>query len=191
MKKLEAWKIISSEMVFDHKWYKLRKDVVEIGGGNVIDDYFVSVRPEVVIVFPVTREGQVLMVRQYKHGAQQILLEFPGGVIDGGEEIEEAAKRELIEETGYKVGKLIFLNSLVDNPTKDTNKIHLFLGLDAVQVGEQNLDNTENIQVIKVPLNEIKVKLRNGEISVAGSVALAFLSLDKLDELSDKNEKGA
>lgn len=180
MSKIKAWKIISSELVFEHRWYKLRKDVVEIAEGKVIDDYFVSVRPEVVTVFPVTEEGEVVMVQQYKHGARQILLEFPGGVIEDNEDIELAARRELIEETGYEVEKFIPLNILVDNPTKDTNRIHTFLALGAKKVKEQELDDTENINVVKVPLEEVKQLIRRGEIKVAGSVALGFMALDYL-----------
>lgn len=180
MSEIKAWKIISSEVVFDHRWYKLRKDVVEIASGIIIDDYFVSVRPEVVTVFPVTEDGDVIMVQQYKHGAQQILLEFPGGVIEEGEDIELAAKRELVEETGYEVERLIKLSTLIDNPTKDTNKIHLFLALGAKKVKEQSLDDTENIKVIKVPLKDLKQLIRNGEICVAGAVSLSFLALDYL-----------
>src|SRR5688500_20407414 len=102
MKQLQKWQILKSALVFDHKWYKLRRDEVRLPNRALIDDYFVSVRAEVAIVFPVTPSGEVIMVRQYKHGAQEILLEFPGGVFNTEREpAESAAMRELQEETGH------------------------------------------------------------------------------------------
>ena len=96
------WKVLKSELVFDEKWYKLRRDEVELPNGKVMDDYYVSVRPDVVLSFPVTEDGDVIFVRQYKHAAADVFIELPGGVIDDHESNpKEAAKRELLEETGY------------------------------------------------------------------------------------------
>ena len=79
---MDAWKIQKSEMAIDHRWYKLRRDWVELPDGRAIDDYFVSVRPDVVLILALTPDGNVPLVRQYKHGVQKVLLELPGGFID-------------------------------------------------------------------------------------------------------------
>ncbi len=175
------WKVLKSELVFDEKWYKLRRDEVELPSGMVMDDYYVSVRPDVVLTFPVTEDGEVIFVRQYKHAAADVFIELPGGVIDEHENNpEEAAKREMLEETGYTSDAMELLAEVIDNPTKDTNKIYFYLARDVRKVAEQDLDESENIEVLKIPITKIESMVLNGEICVSGSVALCLLALRKL-----------
>jgi len=177
----QPWKILKSDMVVDEKWYKLRRDEVELPNGLVMDDYYVSVRPNVVLVFPLTADNHVIFVRQYKHAAGNIFIELPGGVIDEHEaEPLEAARRELLEETGYTCEHLEPLLEVIDNPTKDTNKIYYFLARDARQIAGQDLDVSESIEVLKVPLQEVESMVLSGKINVSGSIALCLLALRKL-----------
>ncbi|MGY2133125.1 NUDIX hydrolase [Hymenobacter sp. HD11105] len=179
--KIEPWKTISSEVVFSHRWYTLRRDHVALPGGQVLDDYFVSVRSNVVLIFAVTEDNQVLLVRQYKHGLGRITIELPGGVIDAGEKApQEAAKRELLEETGYASEEIELLLEVSDNPTKDTNTTHFFLMRNARRVAVQKLDATENIEVLTLPLPQLESMVLNGQIQVTGSVALCLLAFRKL-----------
>ncbi|WP_347158500.1 NUDIX hydrolase [Pontibacter chitinilyticus] len=178
---LQPWKVLKSELVFNEPWYKLRRDHVELPNGMVLDDYYVSVRPNVVLTFPLTSNNEVILVRQYKHAAAGIFTELPGGVIDAGEtDPEAAAKRELQEETGYTSDNMELLLKVTDNPTKDTNRIYFFLARNARKVSEQDLDATENIEVLNVPVQQVSAMVLNGEISVSGSVALCLLALRKL-----------
>ncbi len=187
MKQLQKWQLLKSAIVFDHKWYKLRKDEVRLPNGAIVDDYFVSVRAEVAIVFPVTATNEVIMVRQYKHGAQEILLEFPGGVFNSNKEpAEAAAMRELQEETGYTSSQITKLSTVFDNPTKDTNRIHLFLAQNVEKTKNQQLDATEDIVIEKVKLYDIPAKILSGEICVAGSIAISFLALQHLQKITIK-----
>jgi ADP-ribose pyrophosphatase len=181
-KKIEPWKTLKSELVVDHPWYRLRRDHVELPSGQVLDDYFVSVRPHVVLTFPLTSDNQVVFVRQYKHAAGQILLELPGGVVDTGETSPlAAARRELLEETGYDTDEpLEPLLEVFDNPTKDTNSISFFLARHVRLVAEQDLDETENIEVVLLPLAEVEPAIMRGDIRVSGSVALCLLALRQL-----------
>lgn len=82
------------------------------------------------------------------------------------------------EETGYIAQQLIKIATLYDNPSKDTNQIHLFLAEDVVKVGKQNLDITEEIEIILIPVDSVLEKITQGEISVAGSIAALFLGLN-------------
>lgn len=185
MRNIAPWETLRSEVVFQHRWYHLRRDHVMLPTGQVLDDYFVSVRPDVVLIFALTTDQQVLLVRQYKHGIADILVELPGGVIDAHETSPlAAAQRELLEETGYAADSFELLAEVVDNPTKDTNRISFFLARNARRVAEQQLDETENIEVLTVPLTELEAWVLNGTIRVAGSMALCLLALR---QLQDKN----
>ncbi|WP_439881798.1 NUDIX hydrolase [Pontibacter sp. MBLB2868] len=175
------WRVLKSEMVFDEKWYKLRRDEVELPNGIVLDDYYVSVRPDVVLTFPLTEDNEVIFVRQYKHAARGIFTELPGGVIDDHEnDPKEAARREMLEETGYASDDMELVLEVIDNPTKDTNKIYFFIARNARKVADQDLDETENIEVLKVPLKEVENMILNQQVHVSGSIALCLLALRKL-----------
>ncbi|NDK56247.1 NUDIX hydrolase [Pontibacter fetidus] len=177
----QPWKVLNSEMVVDEKWYKLRRDEVELPNGLVLDDYYVSVRPDVVLTFPVTADNQVIFVRQYKHAAGNVFIELPGGVIDDHEtNALEAARREMLEETGYTSDDMELVLEVIDNPTKDTNKIYFYLARNARHIATQDLDESESIEVLHVPLHEVESMVMRGEINVSGSVALCLLALKKL-----------
>jgi len=175
------WKVLKSDMVVDEKWYKLRRDHVALPNGLEMDDYYVSVRPNVVLTFPLTADNHVIFVRQYKHAAGDIFIELPGGVIDAHEDKPaEAAKREMLEETGYTSDDLELLLEATDNPTKDTNRMYYYLARNVRKVAAQDLDESEAIEVLKVPLHEVEQMILSGQLRVAGSVALCLLALRKL-----------
>ncbi|HEX8549563.1 MAG TPA: NUDIX hydrolase [Cytophagaceae bacterium] len=177
---LKPWKLIQSNFPFIHKWYRLRKDIVELPNGRIVDDYFVSERPDVVLVFPITVDGDVIFVRQYKHGASAILVELPGGTFDRDTETaESAAQRELMEETGYSYSSLEKIAVLVDNPTKDTNKIHVYIARGVSKTDEQSLDENEEIEILSFHYSTLEDRILNGEIQVSGTVAAIFISLKK------------
>lgn len=101
------------------------------------------------------KDGNFLLVKQWRHGEKTLSIEFPGGVIDPGETPEEAAARELREETGYIAGKLTKLGSVNPNPALFTNHMHFFLAEDLKAVGEQELDADEFINCIELTKNEV------------------------------------
>jgi ADP-ribose pyrophosphatase len=178
MKDIKTWKLLETEAVLDNKWSSVQRHTVELPGGKVINDYYVHVRPDVVLVFPLTDAGNVVMVRQYKHGAGQVLLEFPGGVIDAGESSPEAAaERELREETGYTAKSMEALTAVYDNPTKDTNRIYFFLAHGAQKTHDTHFDLTEDIETVEIPLEYIPGLIKNGEIKVTGSIAICLSAL--------------
>lgn len=182
MKNLKKWKILQSTMVLNNQWCQVRQDKIELPNGKVIDDYFVTLRPEVALILPITSEREIVFVRQYRHGAARILLELPAGTFNPEQESPQAAAiRELKEETGYVANKVIHLGTLYDNPVKDTDKITLFLAEDVTKSGEQELDVTEEIEVVLIPLEGIIEKISQGEIAVAGSIAAVFLGLNFLN----------
>ncbi|MEC4891914.1 MAG: NUDIX hydrolase [Oscillatoria sp. PMC 1051.18] len=183
MSELRKWKILASRLVLDNIWCRVRQDTIQLPNGKIIDDYFVNVRPEIAVVLPVTSNQEVVFVRQYRHGVEEILLELPAGRFNSDSEVgETAAARELTEETGYIAEKLVKLATLFDNPPKDTNRIHLYIALNVTPTGKQQLDLTEEIEVVLVPLTEVKAKIFAGEICVSGTIAAIFLGLNYLEQ---------
>lgn len=184
MSNLKKWEILDSQWAVDRQWCRVRQDTVKLPNGQIVDDYFVNVRPEIVLIVPITTEREIVFVYQYRHGVQDFLLELPAGSFELPlENALNAAKRELEEETGYISEQYILLTTLYDNPVKDTNKIHIFIALDASATGQQKLDITEEIDVILIPVEEVKDKIKNREIHVSGSLAALFLTLDFLDSV--------
>ncbi len=181
MNNLKKWKTLKSKMVLDHRWCKVRQDEIELPNGKVIDDYFVSIKPDVAMVLPITSSNEIIFVRQYRHAVGEFFLELPAGSFDPTKESAEAAAiRELEEETGYSAQEMKKITTLYDKPSKDTNQIHLFLAENAIKVGEQNLDITEEIEVVLIPIESVLDKVSQGEFSVAGTVAALFLGLKLL-----------
>jgi 8-oxo-dGTP pyrophosphatase MutT (NUDIX family) len=181
MKEIQKWKTLNSQWVVNHQWCKVRRDEVELPNGKIIDDYFINVRPEIALVLPITKNGEVVFVRQYRHGSGEILIELPAGAFDAQtEDSQIAASRELEEETGYTCDRWIKLATIYDNPVKDTNNIHIFLGLDARLLGKRNLDITEDIEVLLIPIQQVKSKILSGKFCVSGTITAIFLGLDFL-----------
>ena len=178
MNNLKKWKTLKSKMVLDHPWCQVRQDEIELPNGKIIDDYFVSVKPDVAMVLPITSSKEIIFVRQYRHAVGEFFLELPAGNFDlTKESAEVAAIRELKEETGYIPQKIRKIATLYDKPSKDTNQIHLFLAENVSKVGEQQLDITEEIEVVFIPVESVLDKIAQDEISVAGTIAALFLGL--------------
>ncbi|WP_009543136.1 NUDIX hydrolase [Crocosphaera subtropica] len=180
---LQKWKILKSNFIIDNQWCRVRQDQVQLSDGAIIDDYFVNVRPEIALILPITPHQEIVFVRQYRHGVQEILLELPAGTFDPKKEDSfSAAKRELEEETGYIAQELIFMTTIYDNPVKDDNKIHIFVGLNVEKTGKVALDITEEIEVILVPIKDVIDKIMSGDICVAGTISTIFMGLEFINE---------
>lgn len=180
---IKKWEILKSKLIFNNKWVTIRQDEVKLPKGEIIDDFFVVVRPDIALVFPVTKNQEIVFVRQYRHATGEILLELPAGSFHPEiEDAEVAARRELEEETGYVTEELIKLATLYDNPIKDTNKIHLFLAKNVQLTGKQNLDITEEVEVVLIPIDRVMNKIDRGEIRVSGTIAAIFLGLNFLSQ---------
>ncbi|MFB2772312.1 NUDIX hydrolase [Pelatocladus sp. BLCC-F211] len=179
MQKLKKWKLLQSKLVLNHPWCQVRQDEIILPTGKIIDDYFVHIKPEVALILAITTNQEIVFVRQYRHAVEDFFIELPAGNFDPNQESAEiAAKRELEEETGYTAKKIKKVATLYDRPSKDTNQLHLFLAENVMKTSEQQLDITEEIEVILIPVESVLEKIIQGEICVAGSVAALFLGLN-------------
>jgi 8-oxo-dGTP pyrophosphatase MutT (NUDIX family) len=159
------WKVLSSEYVSKKLWYTVRVDRVELPTGAVIAEYWVSEFLPWVNVVAVTPDDQVLLIRQYRHGLGQVHFEIPAGTTDPGESsLEDAAKRELLEETGYGGGRWSPLMTLSANPALQNNLTHTFLAEGVVPLAPPNPGAGEDLRLHPVPVGEIEALLDGGEI---------------------------
>jgi 8-oxo-dGTP pyrophosphatase MutT (NUDIX family) len=136
-----------------------------------------------VIVFGQTVERQVILVRQYRYGADAIHLELPAGTIDEGEDPRECAIRELAEETGYEAGDIELLGSYRAEPARSTAFAHMFLATGARRTREPLLDPTEVIEVELESLQSFRQMLRDGRIDNGASIATGYKALERLGAL--------
>ena len=141
------WRVLSSEYLFRRPWLTARKDVVKLPDGRVNPEYYVLEYPDWVNVIALTADGQMILERQYRHGLGKTCYELPCGVIEEGETPLEAAKRELLEETGYAGGQWFEWMTLTGNASSTNNLTHSFLATGVEKVAGQSLDATEDIEV--------------------------------------------
>ena len=178
--RLRPWRVLSSEYRIDTPFLRLRVDRVELPAGSVVDDYFVRESRGFSVVFALTPELDVLLVRQYKHGVGEIVTELPAGMIDEGETPEACAARELAEETGFSGSAPELVRTFFADPTNATARFHLFVVRDAVRTGELKLDLTEEIEVSRAPIAEVRAMALDGRIQAGSQVAAVLVALAHL-----------
>lgn len=172
---MKKWQVLKSTVDYDTRWVKVRKDQVKLPNGTVIDDYYVVENKPWVLIVPYTNDGQMILVHQYKHAYGGFLTEFPAGFIDTGEKPATAAKRELLEETGYKASKIEFLGELTNNPTTTVEKFYVFRATGCVKTARPKFDITEDIETILKTPKEVDKMIKSGEIFVSSSITAGLL----------------
>jgi len=179
------WKILSSEYLFNDLWFKVRKDICESQEGKIINPYYVYEFPEWATAFALTEDNKVVLVKQYRHPIEEVIIELPGGVVDDSDkDFQAGIARELLEETGYTFSSFESLGKISANPSTNTNWMHMFLAKGGKKVAEQKLDHNEDIIVELYTIDELKRLLRENKIVQAMHVTCILYALEKLGELS-------
>ena len=156
---IQPWKILETKYLHPN----IRVDRCELSDGYTFDAHLLEYADEIMI-FALTKKQAVVLIKQYRHGVQGAILELPGGSVDEGESPLEAAKRELMEETGYASDTFIEVGCASPNPAIYTNKIYSFLAVDAEQTGKQSVHDAENIEVLLMPLEEVIAMAKRGDL---------------------------
>lgn len=170
MEKLKnrKWKVLKSEYLAQKPWFTVRHESVELPDGRIAPDYYVFEYPDWINVIAITKDGQFLLIDQYRHGLGETDYEIVAGVADPADSsMMAAAQRELMEETGYGGGEWSELMIVAPNPGSQNNITYCFLATGVEPIGEQQLDATEDIRVHLLSRDEVLELLRTNQIKQA------------------------
>ncbi|MFP4375537.1 MAG: NUDIX hydrolase [Spirochaetales bacterium] len=169
------WHEIARKKILDAKVFQVYTSRRRSQEGKQRDYALVEAGDWCHVIVPVESEGRecFVMARQFRHGLGAITIEFPGGIVDPGEEPAHAARRELEEETGYRCEKLTLIGRTNSNPAFMTNTVHTFVAHGAERVSEQSLDENELVDIELVPVRQV-LSLANPDFT-AHAIMLAGL----------------
>ncbi|MBI2893070.1 MAG: NUDIX hydrolase [Deltaproteobacteria bacterium] len=182
---IKPWRRISSRVVGDYSVFRLVEHLTEAAHDHARRTTYTIEACDWVNVVPLTAEGNVVMVRQYRHGLDGITLEIPGGMCDPGEAPEVAAARELREETGFS-GEIVPLGWVLPNPAIQTNRCHVYLARDARRICDPEPDAAEDLEVVVEPLARVHELIEDGTIRHALVIA-AFAALERRGRTANRS----
>jgi ADP-ribose pyrophosphatase len=161
----KSWPLLSSRKQTSFRIFGLRIDRALSPRTQEEHDFYILESLDWVNVIPLTPDNEVVLIRQYRHGIREVTLEIPGGIVEGADSPEEAAHRELREETGYEASEMIGLGSVHPNPAFLNNRCHTYVAKDVVKVGMQHQDDKEDIEVLLRPVTDIPGLIQEGRIT--------------------------
>ena len=181
----ELWKVLAAEVVYDCPPYiRVEKQEVLLPDGRRIEDYHKLVMPSFCVICALTEANDLVLLRGYKHGIGRVELSLPGGFIDPNEDSLVAAKRELIEETGYSAEKWQLLGEFVPHGNYGGGQVSVFIAKKARREKNPNSGDLEVTEVEIVKMGKVQESIRNGEISSLSSVAAIGLATPHLEPAS-------
>jgi len=159
--------VLDTEFLQHCKVFSVSRTRAESPRTGEVHPFFRIDSSDWVNIIPITAAGELVMVRQFRHGLDGFTVETPGGMVDPGETPASAAGRELLEETGYRATEIVPLGGVNPNPALFGNILHVFLGRDAVKVGDVRNESTEETHVELVPQAELAALIRGGQVNHA------------------------
>jgi ADP-ribose pyrophosphatase len=178
------WKRLKSEYVLQDRWLSLRADTCQLPSGRIIAPYYVLEYPPWVNVVALTHDHDVVLVRQYRHGVQQTVLELPSGTVETTDASPLAAvQRELLEETGYAGAHVVETGRLSPNSANHANWTYCFLATGAEPVAAPLAEDTERVETVLMPLADVIGLARKGGLFQALHVGSLFFALHALGTL--------
>lgn len=177
------WKIEKSEYLINDRWIRVRADKCVMPNKKIVEPYYVLEYPNWVNIVGVTKKKEIILVKTYRHGIGRELLELPCGLIDNTDSTPlEAAKRELLEETGYTSNEFIQTGIVSANPSNHNNLTYCFLAKNLKKIKNQTLDETEEIEIILLPVKQVLQMLKNGHFLQALHVSSLYYAMNFLKE---------
>ena len=163
----KPWDTLSSDRVGDFRIFQLRKDRCVSPRTGEAFDFFVLEMPDWCNVVALTRHDEMILVKQYRFGIRESSLEIPGGMIEDGEDPLAAARRELLEETGFACDRIELIGRTLPNPAIQDNVCHTALATGCHRLGDPHLDEREDIEILLRPAADIQDLVAKGEINHA------------------------
>lgn len=176
----QKWKLLSTRDASPNKWFPVEIRTYELPNGKIVDDFSVTTLADVAMIVPVTNEGKIILVRQFKPGFGDVIMEFPAGRLESSHaNIEETAKHELEEETGIKAQQLEYFATVAPFVTKGTEKIFCYLAGSVEFNSKQKLDENEEIEVLIVTYSELEQLIAENKLQAAVTIAAWELAKKK------------
>lgn len=161
---IRKWTVLESEYLIRRPWLTARRDKVRLPNGVINPEYYVLEYPDWINIIAITVDGRMVFERQYRHGRGEVGYEIPAGVCEPGETPEQAARRELLEETGFGGGSWRLNMVAAPNPSTSTNLCYSFIATGVHKIGDQRLEATEDIAVHLLYEDEVLHLMREGKI---------------------------
>lgn len=174
-----SWKTLNSETVFKTPRFDVVKEDVQLPNGGV-KSFYQTKLADCAIILPVTPDGKLVLLNEYRHACRQKLISLPGGNIEEGDNPFETAIKELKEETGYTSERLEFIQAVYADPPRTGRRWHFFIAHDAIQTTSQDLTEFEDIEILLISPDELISSLQNGSITNLPDIGLLYLGLHKL-----------
>ncbi len=175
-----SWQQLNRTILVDEKFLRVYRDRVQLPNGQ-IRDYYLTKKSDIVVIVAITPESQVVMLSEYKYGAGQYLTVLPAGHIEANETPENAARRELAEETGFTGKHYEHLGTLFESPVQDTHKVEVVLVTNAKQTATATIEESEDLQTTILTREDLKTKVLQGHVqscSTLGALALSGILAD-------------
>lgn len=178
------WTVERTRKVVQDRWLSVRADRCRMPDGRAVDPYYVLEYPDWVNVVAINEAREVVLVRQYRHGIAQVVLELPSGVVEQSDgDPLVTVRRELLEETGYASDSFQLTGKLSANPATHSNLTHCYLATECRKVAEPRLDEIEDLEVVLVPLDRLGELARSGALLQSLHVGSIFFALMELGRL--------
>ena len=182
---LRVWKTLSRRVILEHgRFLTVESHRIKLPNGEVIADWPWVIIPNAAIVIAVTDDEKFVCFRQVKYAVDGVSLAPVGGMIEEGESPLEAAKRELLEETGYEAREWVSFGKYAVDPNRGVAEMHLFMAMGAKKVSEPNSDDLEDQELVSLSRAEMERAVENGEVKVLAWVAVIALALNYLERKS-------
>lgn len=166
MSTIKKWQTVGEDSAEDHFIFTIKHVSRTSPRTGLTSKFFTMQSGDWCNILPITPDGNVVFIHQYRHGSDSVTMEIPAGMVDPHEtDPLEAAKRELLEETGYSAEKVVKIGVVEPNPAFMDNHCHLYLALGALRIKEQQLGSNEDIAVEEVALEKIDELIDSGRVS--------------------------